>query len=643
MDDDALRAMLPMAFGGGGGGGRGGGGGGDVPKTSQPAPQPSPAEDETKEASGNPSAGGRLAREGQGDEVDFCGPMPPPDDEYDDEHGQGGLQSERGDERTRDGAPASLLSLSVPCSSEAALEQHGKAVTALDIDPQGVRLITGSTDYKVKLFDFAGMKADCKAFKTIEPSEGHPVLALSWSPTGDAFLAVTGSAQPKIYTRDGVQEGEFPRGDMYIRDLKNTTGHITSCTDGTWHPTDKGSGITSSADGTVRVWDMWAATQNTVIKPMLRKPGRTAVTAVRYNHNGSLIAGGLEDGTIQVWDIRGKHQNKANVGMVAASKFQSFKKQNWTVLSKSNRIARNAHAEGTSITCLRFGAKNPNALLSRNETDGTLKLWDLRKFNAPVAAVQDLPTGFVSVGNTQCCFSPNEDLVLTAVGATQSADGHIDIYDAELNLVKRLGCRHAGSVIALTWHPRLNQIAYGCGDRKQGAGRILYDMDISANDRGIIPAVGRRPRTEADDQGGIADLQPEIHDPSAIRIVSSGNKRRVVHKNLGAESDANPKQGKRAALPAALLKKDDGKTAFGAGGRLGVGSHSSILTQYLLKNQGVLKPLANEDVRESILRHAGQEGDDIKNLVSAYKDTQPTTIFQSGDESKDGDEADQAA
>jgi len=141
------------------------------------------------------------------------------------------------------------------------------------------------------------MKADCKAFKTIEPSEGHPVLALSWSPTGDAFMAVTGSAQPKIYSRDGVQEGEFPRGDMYIRDLKNTTGHITSCTDGCWHPTERGSGVTSSADGTVRVWDMWTATQNTVIKPSLKKPGRTSVTAVRYNKDGTLIAGGLEDGT----------------------------------------------------------------------------------------------------------------------------------------------------------------------------------------------------------------------------------------------------------------------------------------------------------------------------------------------------------
>ena len=633
MDEDALRAMLPMAFGSGGGGDR------DVAKTSQPAPQPPLAEDKTKRETGNPPSGG-LAEEPREkeEEHDFCGPMPPPDDDYDDAHDQDGFQSERGVERAHDGAPASLLSMSVPCSSEAALEQHGKAVTALDIDSQGGRLVTGSTDYKVKIFDFTGMRADCKAFKTIEPSEGHPVLALSWSPTGDAFLAVTGSAQPKIYTRDGEQEGEFPRGDMYIRDLKNTTGHITSCTDGAWHPTDKGSGITSSADGTVRVWDMWAATQNTVIKPTLRKPGRTAVTAVRYNHNGTLIAGGLEDGTIQVWDIRGKHQNKANVGMVAASKFQSFKKQNWTVLSKSNRIARAAHADGTNITCLRFGSKNPNALLSRNETDGTLKLWDLRNFNTPVAAVQHLPTGFISVGNTQCCFSPNEDLVLTAVGATQSADGHIDIYDAELNLVKRLGCRHAGSVIALTWHPRLNQIAYGCGDRKQGAGRILYDTDISASDRGIIPAVGRRPRVEADDQGGIADLHPEIHDPSAIRIISSGNKRRVVHKD-GDADDTNPKQGKRAARPAPQIKTDGGKTAFGAGGRLGVGSHSSILTQYLLKNQGVLKPLADEDVRDSILRHAGQEGDDIKNLVSAYKDTQPTTIFQSRDESKDDDEA----
>ena len=62
---------------------------------------------------------------------------------------------------------------------------------------------------------------------------------VSWSPTGDAFLVVTGSPQPKVYSRDGKEEGEFVRGDMYIRDMKNTKGHVSGCTGGMWHPTEK--------------------------------------------------------------------------------------------------------------------------------------------------------------------------------------------------------------------------------------------------------------------------------------------------------------------------------------------------------------------------------------------------------------------
>lgn len=65
---------------------------------------------------------------------------------------------------------------------------------------------------------------------------------------------MTGSAQPRVYDRDGKLLGECVRGDMYIRDMKNTKGHITSCTGGCWHPTDRYTAITSSEDGTVR-WD----------------------------------------------------------------------------------------------------------------------------------------------------------------------------------------------------------------------------------------------------------------------------------------------------------------------------------------------------------------------------------------------------
>lgn len=46
--------------------------------------------------------------------------------------------------------------------------------------------------------------------------------------------------------------GECVRGDMYIRDMKNTKGHVTGCTNGVWHPTDKFTAATCSEDGTVR-------------------------------------------------------------------------------------------------------------------------------------------------------------------------------------------------------------------------------------------------------------------------------------------------------------------------------------------------------------------------------------------------------
>lgn len=63
--------------------------------------------------------------------------------------------------------------------------------------------------------------------------------------------------------------------------------------------------MTSSDDGTVRMWDMWELRQRTVIKPTLAKPGRVAVSACCWSTDGRLVAGGLVDGTLQLWDVRG--------------------------------------------------------------------------------------------------------------------------------------------------------------------------------------------------------------------------------------------------------------------------------------------------------------------------------------------------
>ena len=65
--------------------------------------------------------------------------------------------------------------------------------------------------------------------------------------------------------------------------------------------------MSSSEDGSIRIWDTEKLAQKTVLKPTLRKPSRVPVTACSYSHDGGLIVAGLKDGSIQMWDVRGKH------------------------------------------------------------------------------------------------------------------------------------------------------------------------------------------------------------------------------------------------------------------------------------------------------------------------------------------------
>ncbi len=54
----------------------------------------------------------------------------------------------------------------LPISHEVVLgSAHAKAVTCMDIEHTGSRLITGSMDYTIRIYDFHGMKRDMKAFR----------------------------------------------------------------------------------------------------------------------------------------------------------------------------------------------------------------------------------------------------------------------------------------------------------------------------------------------------------------------------------------------------------------------------------------------------------------------------------------------
>lgn len=62
-----------------------------------------------------------------------------------------------------------------PISHELVMKDHTKVISALAIDPSGARFVSGSHDYDCKLWDFGGMTASAKPFKTWEPAETYYV------------------------------------------------------------------------------------------------------------------------------------------------------------------------------------------------------------------------------------------------------------------------------------------------------------------------------------------------------------------------------------------------------------------------------------------------------------------------------------
>ncbi|KAK9944957.1 hypothetical protein M0R45_010497 [Rubus argutus] len=341
----------------------------------------------------------------------------------------------------------------IPLSNEIVLKGHTKVVSALAVDHTGSRVVSGSYDYSVRMYDFQGMNAKLQSFRQLEPSEGHQVRTISWSPTADRFLCVTGSAQAKIYDRDGLTLGEFVKGDMYIRDLKNTKGHISGLTCGEWHPRTKDTILTSSEDGSLRIWDV-NDFQNSetdvisnVIKPKLARPGRVPVTTCAWDREGKRIAGGIGDGSIQVWNL----------------------KPGWG--SRPDIHLQNAHSD--DITGLKF-SMDGRILLSRS-LDGSLKVWDLRQMKDPLKVFEDLPNNYAQ---TNIAFSPDERLFLTgtSIERESTTGGLLCFFDrAKLELISKVGISPTCSVVQCTWHPKLNQIFATAGDKSQGWNSLIHN------------------------------------------------------------------------------------------------------------------------------------------------------------------------
>lgn len=470
--------------------------------------------------------------------------------------------------------------MKVPIANQIDLGGHSKAVTCFSFEPSGNRVVTGSLDYEVKLFDFGGMDSRHRSFKTMEPQEGHMVVSISHSPSGDRFLVATGSAQPIVYDRDGTEIIKFVKGDMYLKDLSNTKGHTMEVTCVQWHPTDKNTVITSSLDGSLRIWDLLGeATFGCLInRHVLKVRGQTGqqrvgVTCCCFAPNGQRIVGGASDGSIHVWNQR-KAYSKADFVL----KMDGFTKA------------------VQSVTI----AKDNNTLAARYD-GGTVALWNINRSKQPLKVLSNLQNEYPSA-NVE--FSPDDSLICLATSPTTGepdAKSRLYFFEVSSNVTEpsmSIAIAAGLSGIMVKWQNATNQLMCSLST---GAVRVYYDPLLSK--KGALLSSSKAPKREKDPSDFA--VVGEIYNPDALPMYK-------VDQDKGLKRRMELKDPVRAKIPHKPVPSGPGATE----------NTSFFFTNYVMSGRKV-DTSRQEDPRESLLKVASEAQANPMFMGKAYQSTQP--------------------
>ncbi|KAF7491182.1 Gastrulation defective protein 1 -like protein [Sarcoptes scabiei] len=527
------------------------------------------------------------------------------DDDDDDE----GIKREDGDEDDDEDYDDSIDDdryRVLPITHEIELKHGKKSCTALALDPNGSRLVSGGIDYEVKYWDFQGMDSSLESFRTITPCQSHSIKHLEYSSNGELLLVISGSCTAKLVDRDGHTKKETLKGDQYISDMKNTKGHVAMLNYGCWHPHQRTKFATCSNDGTCRIWDIEGTNfQSGLVKSRSSSGLRVQPSVCSYNQLGDLLAIGCDDGSIQMWDTRKSLVNTAHV-------------------------LRQAHQSSYQISSLVFSYTN--TLLATRSMDSSLKLWDLRmvrtRSSAKPTPLHCRSNLFNRYPQTDCSFSPNDQYLLTAVSCDERTNrnsneekGLINFYSVnDFELIHQIENEQSVSSIRVMWHPKLNQII---SSSSNGVVRMFYDLDRS--NRGALLCSYRKKRKRNE---FFTMAKPTIITPHALPLFKQ--EKRKSHYVQMLKNRKDPIKSHRPDLPV---------VGPGSGGRIAVSGKT--FASFIAKNIGVRAKIDdNEDPREALIKYSKEAEENPYWVTPAYKNTQPVPIFaETEPEKNDEDEA----
>ncbi|GKY95088.1 hypothetical protein MPSEU_000472900 [Mayamaea pseudoterrestris] len=465
-------------------------------------------------------------------------------------------------------------------------------VTCISIDPAGSRFVVGTTDAHLRFYDFGGMTRNrAQSFQTIVPQEGQPLVGCAYSNSGDRILVGTTGVQPIVLDRDGTQVVKFMRGDMYVTDQSKTVGHTFGVTAVDWHPLEKDLVLTSSQDGSVRMWNILGKTQfdmlvcDKVFQAKDARGLRIAVTCVCFHPSGREFAMGTACGSIQIWS----HARVSN---------------------RPERVTFDAHGAKKAVTSLVYNTDG--ALIgSRSIEDDSAKIWDNRRLSRS-SKPEIICKGLESFHEpANLAFSPDGKIVCAGAAKVVSKGnelGRLNFYDiskeakGSVQPVFSINLDQGISPVVVKWHTKIKQIFVGCSD---GRVIIFYDPVRSKNGALLISA---KMGSQSDSLSSILQMRAETSGGISGQVVTP------FSLPMYREDHTSEKKRKRQERKDPVKSKEPERPASGkhkAGGQEG----SNVTFQQFVADGRVAKSkeIAGTDPRKALLRFesdANESGED---------------------------------
>ncbi len=253
------------------------------------------------------------------------------------------------------------------------LTGHSGVVQSVAISSDGGRIVSGSWDKTVKVWD-------ARTGKELLTLKGHSSVVNSVAISRDGGRIVSGSG---AFRKAGDVKVWDARSGKELLSLK---GH----SDGVWSvaiSSDGGRIVSGSSDGTVKVWDARSG------KELLSLKGHTnQVLSVAISSDGGRIVSGSYDDTVKVWDARtGKDiltikGHSGVVNSVAISNDGERIVSGSGVFGKAGDVKVWDARTGKDLLTLKGHTNQVHSVAISSDggrivsgsNDGTVKVWDVR-------------------------------------------------------------------------------------------------------------------------------------------------------------------------------------------------------------------------------------------------------------------------